>query len=326
MKQITILIPAYNEEEVLPALKETLVPILNSLTNYTFQVLFINDGSTDQTQQILSKYQEEDGRVEYIELSRNFGKEKAMLAGFDYADGDAVIIMDADLQHPPEMIKEMLYWWEQGYEDVFTVRKEKAEVNPFKRLASKMYYGLLEWMADGEVYKHAGDFRLLDRKCIEALKELRENERNTKGLYAYIGFRKKELEYEESERVAGDTKWRLSALTKLAIDGITSYTTAPLRMWSIIGLLISLLSFIFLFIELFKAFFYGSDVAGYPTLLAAIVFLGGIQLISLGAIGEYLGRVFIETKGRPTYFVREISKKIEKKQTESETKSNEKTK
>lgn len=311
MKQITILIPAYNEEEVLPALKETLVPILNSLTNYTFQVLFINDGSADQTQQILSKYQEEDERVEYIELSRNFGKEKAMLAGFDYADGDAVIIMDADLQHPPEMIKEMLYWWEQGYEDVFTVRKEKAEVNPFKRLASKMYYGLLEWMADGEVFKHAGDFRLLDRKCIEALKELRENERNTKGLYAYIGFKKKALAYEEAERVAGETKWRLSELFRLAIDGITSYTTAPLRMWSVIGVIISLISFVFLAIELHKAIFYGSDVSGYPTLLAAIVFLGGIQLISLGAIGEYLARVFVETKNRPSYFVRDVTRKIE---------------
>lgn len=320
MKQITLLIPAYNEEEVLPALMETLISITGSLTEYTFQILFVNDGSTDGTQDLLMAYQQEDERVMYIELSRNYGKEKAMLAGFDYADGDAVIIMDADLQHPPEMIKEMLYWWEQGYEDVFTVRKEKAETNALKRWTSKMYYSFLAKMAEGDVYKHAGDFRLLDRVCVEALKELRENERNTKGLYAYIGFRKKRLEYEESERAAGDTKWRLSALMKLAIDGITSYTTAPLRMWSIIGLLISLFAFIFLFVEIIKAIFYGSDVAGYPTLLAAIVFLGGIQLISLGVIGEYLARVFIETKDRPAYFVRAVSPKLKKDQLEREAK------
>ena len=311
MKQITILIPAYNEEEVLPALKEALIKVTASLSNYQFEFLFINDGSTDRTQEMLHTYHLEDERVNYIELSRNFGKEKAMLAGFDYATGDAMIIMDADLQHPPEMIREMLYWWEQGYEDVYTVRKEKAEKNALKTWASNTYYQILSKVSEQEVYKGAGDFRLLDRKCIEALKELRENERNTKGLYAYIGFKKKALAYEEAERVAGETKWRLAELFRLAIDGITSYTTAPLRMWSVIGVIISLISFVFLAIELHKAIFYGSDVSGYPTLLAAIVFLGGIQLISLGAIGEYLARVFVETKNRPSYFVRDVTRKIE---------------
>ena len=171
------------------------------------------------------------------------------------------------------------------------------------------------------MYKGAGDFRLLDRKCVEALKELRESERNTKGLYAYIGFKKKALEYDEAERVAGETKWRLSELIRLAIDGITSYTTAPLRMWSILGLLISILSFIYLAYEMYHAFVHGSEVAGYPSLLAAIVFLGGVQLISLGAIGEYLGRVFIETKQRPVYFVRETTQnnnEIEKEQNDDD--------
>ena len=314
MKEITILIPAYNEEEVLPEMKEALLNATASLSNYKFEFLFINDGSTDRTQEMLHEYHLEDDRMNYIELSRNFGKEKAMLAGFDYANGDAMIIMDADLQHPPEMISEMLYWWEQGYEDVYTVRKEKAERNLLMNFASSTYYKILGRISEQEVYKGAGDFRLLDRKCIDALKELRESERNTKGLYAYIGFKKKALEYEEAERAAGETKWRVSGLFRLAIDGITSYTTAPLRMWSIIGVVISLISFAFLAIELFKAIFYGSDASGYPTLLAAIVFLGGIQLISLGAIGEYLARVFIETKQRPTYFVRDVTKKI----TESE--------
>ena len=314
MKEITILIPAYNEEEVLPEMKKALLNVTAFLSNYKFEFLFINDGSTDRTQEMLHEYHLEDDRVNYIELSRNFGKEKAMLAGFDYANGDAMIIMDADLQHPPEMISEMLYWWEQGYEDVYTVRKEKAERNLLMNFASSTYYKILGRISEQEVYKGAGDFRLLDRKCIDALKKLRESERNTKGLYAYIGFKKKALEYEEAERAAGETKWRVSGLFRLAIDGITSYTTAPLRMWSIIGVVISLISFVFLAIELYKAIFYGSDVSGYPTLLAAIVFLGGIQLISLGAIGEYLARVFIETKHRPTYFVRDVTKKI----TESE--------
>ena len=318
MKKIKILIPAYNEEEVLPALKEALLSVTASLPAYAFEFLFINDGSTDNTQEMIEAYAAEDSRVKYVELSRNFGKERAMLAGFDYADGDAVIIMDADLQHPPEMFGEMLYWWEQGYEDVYTVRKKKAETNPLKQWTSNIYHRLLSWMSEQDVPKGAGDFRLLDRKCIDALKQLREKERNTKGLYNYIGFRKKELEYEESERAAGDTKWRLSELTKLAIDGITSHTTAPLRMWSILGTVISLLSFIFLLYEMLKAIFFSSEVAGYPTLLGAIVFLGGIQLISLGAIGEYLARVFVETKHRSPYFVRNVSKDLEEMTEESE--------
>lgn len=304
MKQLTILIPAYNEEEMLPALLEAVISATSPLTNYTFEFLFVNDGSTDRTQELIEAYHHEDPRVAYIELSRNFGKETAMLAGFDYAKGDAVIIMDADLQHPPEMIAEMIRWWEKGYEDVYTVRKEKAESNPVRRWTSNMYYRILDRITEQEVYKGAGDFRLLDRVCVDALKHLRENERNTKGLYAYIGFKKKAIEYEESARAAGETKWRLSDLMRLAINGITSYTTAPLRMWSVVGLLITLLAFIFLAIEILKVLFFGSSVAGYPTLLAAIVFLGGIQLISLGAIGEYLARVFIETKHRPAYFIR----------------------
>jgi len=307
MKKITILIPTYNEEEVLPALMDALKQVTQSLEQYHFEFLFVDDGSTDETTTLLQQFHAENSHVQYVELSRNFGKEIAMLAGFDYADGDAVIIMDADLQHPPDMIPELIHWWEEGYEDVYTVRKEKAEKNPFKRWASNAYYTILQSLTSYDVHQGAGDFRLLDRNCIEALKRIRENERNTKGMYAYIGFRKKSLEYEEAERVAGETKWKFGELLKLAIDGITSYSTVPLRVWSVVGLIISFFSFIFLFIELFKAIVYGSDVAGYPTLIAAIVFLGGIQLISLGAIGEYLARVFIETKNRPAYFVREAS-------------------
>lgn len=307
MKKITILVPTYNEREVLPSFKEALLPVTNNFPNYQFEFLFINDGSSDGTDDILEQYSREDERVKYVELSRNFGKELAMLAGFDYATGDAVVIMDADLQHPPKILGELIHWWEAGYEDVFAVRKVKAEKNVLKRWASNTYYGVLQRLSAYEVHRGAGDFRLLDRKCVEALKGLRENERNTKGMYSYIGFRKKSIEYEESERAAGDTKWSISQLFKLAIDGITSYSTIPLRMWSIIGLIISIFSFIYLAYEMVKAVLFGSNVAGYPTLMAAVVFLGGIQLISLGAIGEYLARVFTETKNRPAYFVRKTS-------------------
>jgi len=319
MKTITVLIPAYNEEEVLPVFKEALQPVTKDLKQYHFEFLFVNDGSTDGTAELLEQYQAEDPRVKYIELSRNFGKETAMLAGFDYAKGDAVIIMDADLQHPPAMLADLIYWWEKGYEDVYTIRKEKADNNIVKRWTSTAYYAILQRLSTYDIQKGAGDFRLLDRKCIEALKDLRENERNTKGMYAYIGFRKKALEYEESERAAGDTKWNFKELMKLAIDGITSYSTVPLRMWSVVGLIISLISFIFLAYEMVKALTIGSDVAGYPTLIAAVVFLGGIQLISLGAIGEYLARVFTETKNRPPYFVRKTSKESDR---EHERKNN----
>jgi len=297
----------------LPTFIEALSEVTDGLPGYHFEFLFINDGSSDRTQALLEQFQKEDSRVRYVELSRNFGKEIAMLAGFDYADGDAVIIMDADLQHPPQMIPEMIHWWEQGYEDVYTVRTEKAEKNMLKRWTSDAYHAILRWVTPYDIHRGAGDFRLLDRKCVDALKDLRENERNTKGMYAYIGFRKKALEYEELERAAGDTKWGFGELFKLAMDGITSYSTVPLRMWSIIGIIISLLSFILLFIEMIKVIFFGSNVAGYPTLIAAVVFLGGVQLISLGAIGEYLARVFIETKDRPPYFVRTTSKKTKPK-------------
>src|SRR5699024_9164183 len=224
--------------------------------------------------------------------------------------GDAVITIDADLQHPPEKIKEMIKWWEKGYEDVYTVRLNREE-SYFKKTTSKLYYWLLQKMTKTNVYPNSGDFRLLDRKCVEALTSMRETERYTKGMYGWIGFKKKELTYVEEERVAGETKWQFKQLFKLALDGITSYSTIPLRISSVIGIIISPIGFIFLVVEIIKILINGPEVAGYGTLLVGILFLGGIQLISLGIIGEYLSRVFIETKQRPTYLVRSVSKRKE---------------
>lgn len=307
MKKITILIPAYNEEEVLPALLKRLEEVAASIPRYAFEFLFVNDGSTDKTIEVLKELCYHHPQIRYIDLSRNFGKETAMLAGFDYAKGDAVVVVDADLQQPPEMVREMIRWWEQGYEDVYAVRKTREGESQMKEWTSKVYYKLIQKMSPEKVYPLAGDFRLLDRKCIEALIQLRENERYTKGMYGWIGFKKKEITYNADSRAAGETKWNWTKLFKLAMDGITSYSTVPLKIWSYIGFVISLLAFLFLAVEIGKTLLFGTNVAGYPTLLAGVLFLGGIQLISLGVIGEYLGRVFIETKGRPPYFIREQS-------------------
>jgi len=276
------------------------------MNDYNFEFLYVNDGSVDGTMDLIKEYQSKDSRIKYVDLSRNFGKEIGMLAGMDYAKGDAVIMIDADLQHPPEKMIEMIEWWEKGYDDVYTVRLNREE-SFLKKYLSKLYYKLLQKMTEENVYPNSGDFRLLDRKCVDALISMRETERYTKGMYGWIGFKKKELTYQEKERAAGETKWQFKQLIKLAIDGITSYSTVPLCISSIIGIIISLVAFVFLVIEIVKILISGPEVAGYGTLLVGILFMGGIQLISLGVIGEYLSRVFIETKERPPYLIKEVS-------------------
>ena len=311
MKRVTVLIPAYNEGEVISQFYHVLNKTCEELSSYQFDYLFVNDGSTDNTITLIKELAKKDKRIQYVDLSRNFGKEIAMSAGFDYAEGDAVIIIDADLQQPPSMIKEMIYWWEQGYDDVYAIRQERKGENAFKKWASSIYYKMLSKVTKEDIYPHAGDFRLLDRKCINALKQLREQARYTKGMYAWIGFKKKEISYIAEPRAGGETKWKFSSLWLLAIDGITAYSTLPLKVWSLVGTVISLLGFIYLVIEIGKTLLFGSNVAGYPSMIASVLLLGGIQLISLGVIGEYLGRVFVETKERPLYFVQDTSKRQE---------------
>lgn len=311
MKKITLLIPSYNESASIELLLERLDRVTSSLNKYTFEYLFINDGSTDNTLAILKEEAKNHPLISYLDLSRNFGKETAMLAGLDYARGDAVVILDADLQHPPEVIEEMITYWEMGFEDVYAVRERQWKKNKLINFLSESYYKCIQKITREKVYPNVGDFRLLDRKCVLALRELRENERYMKGMFGWIGFRKKEIHFKEEERLMGESKWRFLDLLKLAINGVTSYSTAPLKIWSYIGVSISFFSFIYLVYEIIKTIIYGNDVAGYPTLLASILFLGGIQLISLGVIGEYLSRVFVETKGRPPYFIREKNIKNE---------------
>ncbi len=311
IKKITVLIPCYNEEESLPLLYDRLNMLMGSNAEYKWQILFVNDGSRDNTIQVINQLRATDRRICFVDLSRNFGKEAAMLAGFDYslkgevADSHCVVIIDADLQHPPELIPEMLKYWEEGYDDVYAKRITRGKESWLRKRFSILYYKLLQKTTRVDVLQNVGDFRLLDRKCIEILHQLREQERYTKGLYCWIGFKKKEIQFEQSDRIVGKSSWNFSSLVKLAIDGITSYTTAPLRLSAILGIIISLPAFVYMCFILVKTLFFGDAVQGFPTLITVILFLGGVQLLSLGIIGEYLGRIFYETKNRPVYVVKE---------------------
>jgi len=304
MKKITILLPAYNEEDSMPLLKDNMKKVADDNPDYQWEFLLVDDGSTDDTLSLTKQLCEEDDRFHYIELSRNYGKETALMAGLDHANGDAVIIMDADMQHPVDVVPEMLRYWEEGYDDVYAQRQRSGE-SWFKRYSSKAYYRVLQMMTNIPIQKDTGDFRLMDRKCVEALRQMRETDRNTKGMYSWIGFKKKGIYYNQEERKYGATKWKTSQLVNLALNGITSFSTAPLRLASIFGFLISFCAFVYLIYIICKTIFVGEPVQGFPTLMVTILFLGGIQLISLGIIGEYLGHIFNETKKRPGYFVRE---------------------
>ena len=303
-KTITILLPAYNEEACFDHLQACMEQVLKDNPAYAWEFLLVNDGSTDGTlDKMLALYHADPQHWSYIDLSRNYGKEAAMMAGFDYAKGDAVIIMDADMQHPISAIPEMLQWWEEGYDDVYGQRRSSQETW-FKRKTSQWYYSLLQSMTRVPIQKNTGDFRLLDRTCIEALRKMRESERNTKGLYSWIGFKKKSVYYDQLERQQGASKWKFSQLLNLAINGLTSYTVAPLRIAMYLGIGVSMVAFIYLIYILITTLLYGDPVAGYPTIMVTFLFLSGIQLLTLGIIGEYLGRIFNETKNRPGYFVR----------------------
>lgn len=304
-KKISILIPAYNEEEVLRHLYERLAKLAGETKHYDFEFLFVNDGSRDRTLEMIKEYTKTDERIAYVNLSRNFGKEIAMIAGLDHVTGDATVIIDADLQDPPELIPQMITYWEEGFDDIYARRRSRAGESWLKKITSEMYYKFLQKSTTIPIQRDTGDFRLLSRRCVEALREFRESQRNAKGIFSWIGYRKKEILYDRDPRAAGQTKWNYFKLFNLAIDGITSFTIAPLRIASVMGILVSFAAFIYIIYLVIRTIFFGSDLAGYPSTMAAILFLGGVQLVSLGVIGEYIGRIFNETKKRPLYLVEE---------------------
>lgn len=305
MKTVTIVIPCYNEEASLPHLHKALLQLMENQPQYQWQVLFVNDGSKDHTLDIIKQLHRQDCRFGYVALSRNFGKEAALLAGFDHSRGDCVVIMDADLQHPPAVIPQMLNEWEAGYEDVYARRTDRGKEPWLRRKLTLLYYRLLQKVSDIDILQNVGDFRLLDRKCIDALRQLRETQRYTKGMYCWIGFRKKEMLFEQADRMVGKSSFNFWRLLKLSIEGISSYTTSPLRISTVLGLLCSLFAFLYMVYVLFCTLFFGEPVRGYPTIMVVMLFLGGAQLLSLGIIGEYLGRIFHESKNRPVYLVAE---------------------
>lgn len=307
MKKISIIIPAYNEEESLSFLFERLNKITREIPDYEFEILLINDGSKDKTLEIIKEQRKQDNRISYVDLSRNFGKETAMIAGLDYATGDAVIFMDADLQDPPELIPELIKHWEEGYDDVYARRKTRRGETFLKKFTSKMYYKILQKIAGMEIQRDTGDFRLLDRRCVNALRKLRESQRCTKSMFSWIGYKKKEVLYDREPRVAGKTKWNYLKLIDLAIDGITSFTTSPLRLATYISIPTFILLGVYFIYVIIKCFVVHMAIQAFQAIILLILFFSGIQIMLFGIIGEYLGRIFVETKNRPLYLVNEYN-------------------
>lgn len=301
------MIPCHNEECSLPLLYDELSRVMDEQTKYDWEILFVNDGSQDGTLDAIRELRNKDPRVNYVNLSRNFGKENAMLAGFDYAKGDCLVIMDADLQDPPSLLPQMLDCWEEGYQDVYARRADRGKESWLRKRFSLLFYSILDHATRFDILRNVGDFRLLDRQCINALRQIRETERYTKGMFCWIGYRKKEIIFDRGDRAAGESNWNFWSLFNLAIEGICSFTTAPLRIASVCGALTAFIAFCFIVFYISKTLLYGDPVQGFTTLVSIILFLGGIQLLTIGILGEYIGRIFNETKNRPPYLAAEYN-------------------
>jgi glycosyltransferase involved in cell wall biosynthesis len=300
---ISIVAPAYNEEENIYPFYERVKKVLDEITD-NWEIVCVNDGSKDKTLDILVELNSKDNRVKVIDLSRNFGKEIALTAGLDNCKGDLIIPIDIDLQDPPELIPDMIKLWEKGNNVVYATRIKREGESFFKKLTAYMFYKFINKITSINIPRNTGDFRLIDRKVLDSLKELRETHRFMKGLFSWVGFNQVSLPYVREKRFAGNTKFNYWKLWNFAIEGITSFSIAPLKFATYFGFFVSLLSVIFAIYIISKTLIYGSDVPGYPSLMVTILFLGGIQLITIGLIGEYVGRIYNEVKKRPLYFLK----------------------
>lgn len=307
MKKISIIVPAYNEEESLPMLFSRVTSLIDSISDYEFEVLFVDDGSKDKTLELIKAQRNIDKRFSYVTFARNFGKETAMIAGLDYAQGDAVIFIDADLQDPPEVIPELIRWWEEGYDDVYAKRNSRRGETWLKKWTSTMYYKVLQSLTSVEIQKDTGDFRLLDKRCVLALRKMRETGRNSKSMFSWIGYKKKEVLYDRDPRVAGQTKWNYKRLLDLAIDGITSFTTSPLRISTILAIPTFLTLVVYFIYVIIKAITIQGEIHAFQAMILLLLFFSGINIMLFGIIGEYLGRIFNESKHRPLYLVDEYN-------------------
>lgn len=303
MKKISIVIPAYNEEGNLSTLFKKIKEIFSSLENYNFEIIFVNDGSTDSTQEQLLSLSEMHPEVMYIEFSRNFGHQLAVKAGMDNAYGDAVITMDADLQHPPEMIHEMISHWEEGYDIIYTLRRYPKKISRLKKLSSKFYYKLVNAISEIRIEEGSADFRLLDASVVDVFRNINEQDPFLRGLTQWMGFSQKAIPYTAHERLTGTSKYSLKKMLKLALSGITSFSTKPLYFATYLGFFFATLSLLYIPYVIW-AFYSGTEIKGWASILITIVFFGGLQLIILGILGIYIGKIFKQNKNRPNYIIK----------------------
>lgn len=303
--KLSVVIPCYNEEAGLDQLFGRLLPVLAGF-GVPFEVVCVNDGSKDGTLDGLIAHARRRPEIKVVDLSRNFGKERALSAGLAHASGQVIVPMDADLQHPPEAIGDMIEKWRDGWEVVYAVRHARTGQSLGDKLFAKAFYWFFDHLSEVPLPREVGDFRLMDRRVVDELNRMPERSRFMKGLFAWVGFRQTGIVYTQSERAVGTTKFNFFKLLRFAMDGMVSFSNFPLRVWGVVGAAIASLAFVYIVIRLIRTLFWGVDVPGYESLLVSVLFLGGIQLLTLGIIGDYLGRVFDEVKGRPLYIVREI--------------------
>ncbi len=302
---ISIICTFYNEEEMVNLFMNELFATMNTI-NRSFEIICINDGSLDSTLEKLIKEKENRGHMKIVSLSRNFGKEAALTAGLDLAKGDAIIPIDADLQDPPALINDFIGYWEKGYEVVLAKRKDRSSDSMAKRITARLFYKLHSKISPTEIPENVGDFRLVSKKVLTAIRQLPENQRFMKGIFAWVGFKTAVVEYKRGKRKAGKSNFNGWHLWNFALEGITSFSTTPLRIWLYIGAVIALFSFFYGSFIIIRTLILGIDVPGYASLLTTILFLGGIQLIGIGVIGEYIGRIYLESKRRPPYIIEKI--------------------
>ncbi len=306
MKKISIIVPMKNESENVGVVISKISEVLATIQDIDYEMICINDGSDDNTLELLIEQQNKNNRIKIIDLSRNFGKELAVYAGFERSTGDCAVCVDADLQDPPYLIAEMVKHWQAGYEIIVATRSSRVSDGILKKYTAQLFYNVINKMSNTKLVANAGDYRLLDRLAIDAFLRLHEKVRFNKGIFSWLGFKQKIVYHERHERVAGTTKWNYLQLIKLAFDGITSFSTVPLTLCLYFGIIVAILSFVYACYYLVRTIVFGIDVHGYPSLLIFILFFGGVQMIGIGILGQYIGRIFIETKNRPLYIVRKF--------------------
>ena len=302
--KISIIIPFFNEEESIEKFLKKLNKTTLTLKNYVFEYIFIDDGSTDKTLNKLISITKNEPNIRIIELSRNFGKEAALTAGIDLADSEAAILMDSDLEHPPELIEDMISLWKEGFDIVLAQREDRSDETFIKKQLANSFYKIFNKLSSTKIPPNVGDFRLMNKASIEAVRSMTERQRFMKGILSWVGFKCTTIKFKVETRKGGKTKFSLSKLWKLAIEGIISFSNIPLKIWSYLGFIAMLISFFFIIVIIFRTLFFGVITAGYPSLMVVIIFFGGLQLFSIGILGEYLGRIYLETKERPIYIIR----------------------